>query len=228
MAGGVCTADVHTGRVALWQGGAVPEWFEPFVMTEQDAAEEVSELCAKLREAREDADLSVRAAAAAAGVAPFTVTRVEAGSVTPNFATFARLASASGHVVGVRHILWDWGNTSDAPVVAPRWLPGRGVYGTPRGSDWAVWRQLAAVGSELWWARQYEFPALTEAEAARLLGMSRTTVHAIERMAGNPALSSVVRLAGLSYRVVVLRAAGKPRPITIWEARGVRPKAQKF
>ena len=77
---------------------------------------------------------------------------------------------------------------------------------------------MRAVGSELWWVRQYEFPAFTEAEAARRTGLSRTTVHAIERMAGNPALSSVVRLADLTGREVVLRAAGTPRPITIWEA----------
>lgn len=206
----------------------MPEWFEQIVMTEQEVAEEVSDLCAELGAARKRRGLSVRAAAAAAGVAPFTVTRLEAGSPAPNFATFAKLASASGHVVGVRHILWDWGSTSDAPVAAPGWLPGRGVYGTPRGSDWAVWRQLAALGSELWWARQYEVPALTAAEAARQAGLSRTTVHAIERMAGNPALLSVVRLADLNHRDVVLRPAGEPRPVTIWEAHGRRPQARKF
>lgn len=219
VAGGVCTADVHTDGVALWQGGAVPEWLEPIELTEQDVAEEVSELCAQLRAARPASGLSVRGIAAAASVAPFTVTRVEAGSVTPNFATFAKLAHASGHVVGVRHITWDWGETdSEDPVVAPWWFPGRGPWWKSDGSDRPTWLQLRAVGSELWWVRQYEFPALTEAEAARRAGLSRTTVHAIERMAGNPLLSSVVRLADLTGREVVLRAAGTPRPITVWEA----------
>ena len=201
----------------------MPQWFEPIVLTEQEVAEyvaeEVSELCAELREARKQRGLSVRGIAAAAGVAPFTVTRLEAGSVTPNFATFAKLAHASGHVVGVRHRLFDWGQTdSEDLVVAPWWIPGRGPWWKSKPSDRPMWLQLRSVGFELWWARQYEFPALTEAEAGRLLGMSRTTVHAIERMAGNPALSSVVRLADLAGREVVLREAGKPRPITPWEA----------
>ena len=81
----------------------MPQWFEPIVMTEQEVADEVSELCAKLRAARPASGLSVSGLAAAAGVAPLTVTRLEAGSVTPDFATFAKLAHASGLVVGVRH-----------------------------------------------------------------------------------------------------------------------------
>jgi len=184
-------------------------------------AEEVSDLCAQLRKARQDLDLSVRRIAAAASVAPYTVTRVEAGTVVPSWITFTKLANASEHVVGVRALIQDWGETSSGgPVVAPRWLPGRGVWWEPRGFDWEVWVQLIAVGSELRWARQWAFPdhEITEAEAARLLGMSRTTVHAIERLAGNPLLSSVVRLADLTRREVVLRRVGAPRPIAAWEA----------
>jgi len=201
----------------------MPQRFEPIELTAQDVAEyvaeEVSKLCAQLRAARQTRRLSVRGIAAAAGVAPFTVTRLEAGSVTPNFATFAKLAHASGHVVGVRHRLWDWGKTdSEDLVVAPWWIPGRGPWWKSEPSDRPMWLQLGSVGFELWWARHYELPPLTEAEAAHRARLSRTTVHAIERMAGNPALSSVVRLADLTGREVVLRQAGKPRPITPWEA----------
>ena len=129
----------------------------------------------------------------------------------------------------IRHLLFDWGETdSEDLVVAPGWFPGRGPWWKSKPSDRPMWLQLRSVGFELWWVRQYEFPEITEAEAARRAGLSRTTVHAIERMAGNPALSSVVRLADLSLRDVFLRAAGEPRPITIWEAHGRRPQAQKF
>jgi hypothetical protein len=153
VAGGVCTADVHTDGVALWQGGAVPGWIEPIELTEQDVAEEVSELCAQLRAARRASGLSVRGIAAAAVVAPFTVTRVEAGSVTPNFATFAKLAHTSGHERtrgrSPPHTLGLGRNRFEDPVVAPGWFPGRGPWWKSDGSDRPMWLQLRAVGSEL-------------------------------------------------------------------------------
>jgi transcriptional regulator with XRE-family HTH domain len=218
----MCTADVHTGGVTFCQAGAVTGWLEPFLMSDQDVAEEVRDLCAQLRATRRAKGLSIRAVAAAASVAPYTVTRVEAGTVSPSWATYAKLANAREHVVGVRAALWDWGEVDPtAPFVAPWWwLPAtRGPWWKSDGSDRAVWLQLRAVGSELCWARLYAFPnEITEAEAARLLGMSRTTVHAIERLSGNPLLSSVVRLADLTRREVVLRPAGAPRPVTPWEA----------
>ena len=137
----------------------MPQWFEPIELSEQGVAEEVSKLCAKLREARRDAHLSVRGIAAAAGVAPFTVTRLEAGSVTPNFATFAKLAHASGHVVGVRHRLWDWGKTDPEDlVVAPWWFPGRGPFWKWDGSDRPMWLQLRAVGSSCGGSDSMSFP----------------------------------------------------------------------
>ena len=219
--GDTCTANVHTWCGWLWQVGVMTGWLEPFLMTEQDISEEVSDLCAKLRAARKHRGLSVRRIAAAASVAPFTVTRVEAGRVVPSWITFTKLANASEYVVGVRDFNQDWGETSSGePVVDPRWLPGRGVWWEPRGSDWEVWLQLRAVGSELHWARQWAFPnhEITEAEASRILGMSRTTIHAIERLAGNPLLSSVVRLADLTGREIALREVGATRPITAWEA----------
>ncbi len=194
------------------------------VLTEQDVADEVSALCAELRAARQVQGLTVRGVAAAASVAPFTVTRVEAGSVAPSFAAFAKLAHASGHVVGVRHVLLDWGEIeSEQPVVAPGWFPGGGAWWRSDGSDRALWLALRAVGSELWWARCCGSSGqITQADAARRVGISRTTVHAIEGMVGNPLLSSVVRLADLTGREVVLRPAGVPRPRTEWEAPGIR------
>jgi len=219
-----------TTAVVFWQGGAVPIPSGLLARTEQSVASEVSELCAKLRAARRARGLTVRGVAAAAAVAPFTVTRVEAGSVAPTFATFAKLAHASGQVVGVRHVLWDWGEiVSGEPVVAPGWLPGRGAWWRSGGSDRAMWLQLTAVGSELWWARwSGSAGEISEAEAARRVGVSRTTVHAIERLAGLPLLSSVIRLADLTDREVVLREAGGPRPLTHWEARGLGGQFRAF
>lgn len=206
---------LFSGRV-----GGVTGPHQPFALTEQEVAEDISELCTQLCTARQASGLSVRAAAAAASVAPYTVTRIEDGTVAPSWATFVKLANATGHVLGVRHLLLDWGETSSKePVVAPGWWPNLRRWKNSDGSDRAMWLQLRAVGSELWWARQWgHYGQTTEAEAARQVGMSRTTVRAIERMTGNPLLSSVTRLAFLTGRQVELRPAGGPRPITEWEA----------
>ena len=203
---------------------------QPLVLTEQDVADDVSALCAELRAARRRHGLTVRGVAAAASVAPFTVTRVEAGSVAPSFATFAKLADACAQVVGVRHVLLDWGEVeSEQPVVAPGWFPGGGGWWRSDGSDRAWWLALRAVGSELWWARCCGSSGeITQAEAARRVGISRTTVHAIEGMVGNPLLSSVVRLADLTGREVVLRPADALRPRTEWEAQGLRAEIRAF
>ena len=175
-------------------------WLGPPLMSDQEVAEKVAALCAWLRAARRAKDLSIRAVAAGASVSPFTVTRVEAGDVVPSWDTYAKLANASGCVVSVRDRLLG--------EVAP---PLRGISATreKRDPDWEAWLQLATVGSELNWARHMAFMnhEITEAEAARLLGMSRTTVHAIEHSTGNPLLSSVVRLADLTGREVVLLPA---------------------
>jgi transcriptional regulator with XRE-family HTH domain len=69
---------------------------------DQHAAQLRADLARDLRQARRDAGLTQRAVAAAAGVVPSVVSRLEAGASEPSFETYARVAAVLGADLSVR------------------------------------------------------------------------------------------------------------------------------
>jgi hypothetical protein len=85
--------------------------------------------------------------------------------------------------------------------------------------DRAAHADRVRVGAELWWARQHELdPPLDAAALCSLLGMSAHTLTAVEFGPAWPDLASLIRVAGVTGRRVMVVDRAWPAPPLPWLA----------
>ena len=183
---------------------------QPLTDAEVDA--EVSRLCSDLREARIGSGETTRAVASAIQVPQATVWRIETGQVQPTFLRFLLLTLAADHVV-------DLDDGTQRPLMPcvlwpsnPQYPEVRLISAGPEEAGQRRDRQQAAarpyrvrVASELWWARQLDMPdPLSAQDMCRRLEMNHHTLSDVEFGPGWPSLASLVRVAGLLGRRLVL------------------------
>lgn len=189
---------------------------EPMVLARAEVADRVAVLTTQLRPMREDLGLSVRHVADLVGVSTATLWRLESGRGDPHWSTFALLAGGYRHMIDLV-----------APGRERPWVTVAGQITLPAGywpcsravpmvrharTRWATHDQMIRIGAELWWARQHELdPPLDATAAAKLLGISRSTLRNVEHGAFQPRLSTVVLAAGLTGRHLVLSPRCHPR-----------------
>lgn len=187
---------------------------EPAVLTPGTVAAEVTRLCGELRELRVDGHVSTRDAAELAGIPQATLWRMESARHPPTFLRVLCVAFAVGATVDLDDGRGRAPVTVKAVFAPPGYIPRKAEDPPPKvlADPWKS--QLVGelmptgrvrVGAELWWGRMTEFGRPLEAESAcRLLDMSHHTLTDIEFGPGWPSLTSVVRVAGLTGRRVVL------------------------
>jgi transcriptional regulator with XRE-family HTH domain len=182
------------------------------VVLPREAVEaEVARLCQELAEARRARGLSIRSVAESAGINHGTVWRIENGRSRPTLLRFLRFVLAVG-------LLVDLDDGADRPMVPmSRWRPNRdylrrlGVVDVP-ADDGRSWYSAdpgsvrSRLGCELWWARHNDLAdPLDAAGMCFLLEMSHHTLEEVEFGFNMwPSLASVVRVAGVTGRRLVL------------------------
>lgn len=195
-------------------------------LTDAEVDNEVSRLCADLRQARNASGETTRAVAAAIQVPQATVWRIETGQVQPTFLRFLLLTLAVDHVVDLddctQRVLVPcvlWPTNPQYPKVLPI-SAGPGEAGQRRDRQQAAARPYRVrVASELWWARQLDMPEpLSAQDVCRRLEMNHHTLSDVEFGPGWPSLASVVRVAGLLGRRLVLNRAEDGWRLPPWVA----------
>jgi transcriptional regulator with XRE-family HTH domain len=199
---------------------------DPVVLGDAEVAAELVRLCGALRAARVTAGVSTREAAAAAEVNLGTLWPLEQARNRPTFLVFARLAEVAGATLELEdqsagkplhrlRVGQGWplppGYQLGPAMVYADWSPQK------RGTHQRMHSTRARLGAELWWARLSELAEpLDGASACRLLGMSHHTLAAVEFGPDWPDLASVVRVAGLTGRRVVLTSMGAGLRLPPW------------
>lgn len=184
------------------------------MLTDAEVAVEVRRLCYDLRQARDAAGKTGREVAEEAQITQSTVWRIETAQHQPTYLRFILLTLAADHLV-------DLDDGTGRPLIPlPLWPPSREYRYKPpisAGRSRAAQRrddqQMDAqpyrhrIGSELWYARYRDMPEpLSAEEVCRRLDMNHHTLADVESGPGWPNLASVVRVAGLVGRQLVLNA----------------------
>lgn len=196
---------------------------DPVVLTDAVAAAELARLCGELWEARERAGVSTRAAAAVGGVNLGTLWRVERARSRPTFQVLARLAEVAGVTLEIddgrpvsrQPASQEWplppGYRLEPVIVQDAWEPAK------RRLHQRMHHVRVRLGAELWWARHAELADPMDAETVcRLLGMSHHTLSRVEFGPSWPDLASIVRVAGLTGRRVVLAPVDGGLRVPAW------------
>ena len=197
---------------------------DPVVLTDEQVDAELTRLCADLRAARVHSGLSARSAAANAGLNPATLWRVENAHTRPTLLVFTNLSL----MLGV-HPEIDDGNPAPRRPMSARWRlpPGYRLRPAVVEAGWdplkRFWRGVfhlrrVRLGAELWWARRQELTVPLDARAAcRRLGVSHHALSAVEHGPSWPDLATVVRVAGLTGRRIVLTSDEDGERVPPWD-----------